>query len=79
MKIAAMLAVASLLFAAGAGAEPWWAQIGLTTTTENAPKVVAAADRFMGSEAAKAFPGRLLLQVNTADGYYFYEARLVAR
>lgn len=58
----------ALLTAQAAYAEPYWSQIGLTTSVTNAPKVLAAADAFMSSKVGKKFPGRLLLQANVADG-----------
>jgi hypothetical protein len=68
MKILGSVAILSLLLAQASGAEPWWAQLSLSTSAANAPKVVAAADAFMSSEVGKTFPGRLLLQANVADG-----------
>lgn len=64
----AYVLLATLAFAASATAEPWWAQISFATTPSNAAKVIAAADAFMASEVGQTFPGRLLLQVNVADG-----------
>ena len=52
----------------GAAADPSWVQISFSTTPSNAPKVLAAADKLMGSEVGQTFPGRLLLQSNLADG-----------
>lgn len=68
MKCLPIAVLLSFLLVQASAAEPWWAQIGLTTTATNASKVVAAADTFMSSEVGKTFPGRLLLQANVADG-----------
>lgn len=62
----ALLAVGML--AHSAAADPTWSQIAFTTTASNAPKIVAASDKLMSSEIGKEFPGKLLLQVNVADG-----------
>lgn len=51
-----------------AGASPTWSQLSISASPQDAGKVVAAADALMGSAVGKTFPGRLLLQVNVADG-----------
>jgi hypothetical protein len=62
-------ALMGLLFLGqGAAAFPTWSAISFTTTPQNAPQVVAAADKFMNSAVGKEFPGLLLLQVHMADG-----------
>jgi len=68
MKRIAFAAIGILLLGQTAAAEPTWSSIGFSTTASKAPQVVAAADKFMSSEVGKTFPGKLLLQVNTADG-----------
>ena len=68
MKRMAILPALACLLSHGAVAEPYWAQINLSTTASNAPGVAAAADAFMASEVGQTFPGRLLLQANIADG-----------
>ena len=63
------LALMGLLFLGqSAAALPTWSAIGFTTTPQNAPQVVAAADKFMNSAVGKEFPGLLLLQVSMANG-----------
>jgi hypothetical protein len=68
MRMPSLVVLAALLLAHASAAEPYWAQLSMTATPANAPKVVTAADDFMSSEVGKTFPGRLLLQVNVADG-----------
>ncbi|MCL4684984.1 hypothetical protein KJ059_09570 [Myxococcota bacterium] len=68
MRRIALALVSSLLASQTASADPSWSTIGITTTASNAPQVVAATDKLMGSEVGKTFPGKLLLQVNAADG-----------
>ncbi|MBW2695751.1 MAG: hypothetical protein JRE70_04715 [Deltaproteobacteria bacterium] len=51
-----------------AAAAPSWAQISFTTTSGDAPKILAAAEALMSSDVGKEFPGKLLLQILTADG-----------
>jgi len=68
MKRIGFALIGALLASQPSGAEPVWSQIGFTTTSSNAPQVVAAADKLMSSEIGKTFPGKLLLQVNVADG-----------
>lgn len=68
MRILLVPLFLGLLSAQIAAAEPYWAQIGLTASATNAPKVAAAVDKLMTSEVGKTFPGRMLLQVNVADG-----------
>lgn len=68
MKSILLSLVLSLALVQSAFAEPYWSQISLTTSFSNAPKVVAAADKFMSSEVGKTFPGRLLMQANAIDG-----------
>jgi len=63
------LALMGLLFIGqGAAAWPTWSAIGITTTSQNAPQIIAATDKLMSSAVGKQFPGRLLFQVNVADG-----------
>jgi len=62
-------ALMGLLFLGqGAAAFPTWSAIAFTTAPQNAPQVIAAADKFMNSAVGKEFPGLLLLQVHMADG-----------
>lgn len=68
MKRIAFVAMASFFFAQSAIAASTWSVISFTTTPQNAPAVLGAADRLMQSAAGKDFPGRLHLQVNLADG-----------
>jgi hypothetical protein len=67
MKRAAFIATGLLLSSQVATAATW-SLIAFSTTPQNAPKVLAAADKLMSSAAGKQFPGKLLLQVNLADG-----------
>ena len=63
------IALMGLLFLGqAAAAGPTWSTIGITTTPQNAPQVIAATDKFMNSAAGKEFPGLLLLQVFVANG-----------
>lgn len=68
MKRIGFALIGALLTSQAAVAEPVWSTISLSATPSNAPQVVAAADTLMSSEIGKTFPGRLLLQVNIADG-----------
>ena len=45
-----------------------WSLFTVTTTPQDAPKVVAAADKLMSSSVGKEFAGKLLLQVYVANG-----------
>lgn len=68
MRATALMSLVSVLAFQTASAEPYWSQIAITTTPSQAPKVLAAADALMSSEVGKTFPGRMLLQLNVADG-----------
>lgn len=62
-------AVAVLLLSSQtAVASPSWSLISFSATPQNAPQVIAAADKLMSSAAGNEFPGRLILQVHLADG-----------
>jgi len=62
-----LLASALLLTTAAHGAENWQA-LSFTTTPQNLPKVIAATDKFMASEAGKSMPGTLSIMASTVDG-----------
>jgi hypothetical protein len=68
MRRIALTASALLCFSQVATAAPNWSQISFATTSSKAPQILAAADAFMSSKVGKEFPGKLLLQANTADG-----------
>jgi hypothetical protein len=68
MKTIGLALVGLLFLGQAAAAFPTWSAIAFATTPQNAPAVVAAADKFMSSAIGKEFPGRLLLQVHMADG-----------
>jgi hypothetical protein len=51
-----------------AEAAPGMALIQTTVTPQNAPKFIAAIDKWMASPTAKQYKGRLLLQAHVADG-----------
>ena len=68
MKRMGFAAIGLLLFGHAAAAQPTWSAISFSTTPQNAPQVLAAADVLMSSAAGKEFPGKLLLQVEVADG-----------
>ena len=68
MRLIGLALMGLLLLGQGATASPTWSAIGVTTTWQNVPKVIAAADKLMSSEVGKQFPGRLLFQVHVADG-----------
>ena len=51
-----------------AEAAPGLSVTGITVTPQNAPKVVAALDKWMASPVGKQYKGRLLLQAHVADG-----------
>jgi hypothetical protein len=68
MKRTAWIATALLLTSRVALAAPSWSVVSFTTTPQNAPKILAAADKLMSSGVGKQFPGKLLLQVHLADG-----------
>jgi hypothetical protein len=57
-----------LFLGQGAAASPTWSAIGVTTTPQNVPQVIAATDKLMSSAVGKKFPGRLLFQARVADG-----------
>jgi len=67
MKCFKLIAILTCLFAHTATAQTWSA-ISFSTTPQNLPLVVAAADTLMNSAAGKEFPGKLLLQAEVADG-----------
>lgn len=62
------LATIGLLACSQMASAQTWSSISFTTTPENAPQVLAAADALMGSAVGKEFPGKLLLDVQLADG-----------
>jgi hypothetical protein len=68
MKHTALAAIGLMFLGQSAAASSTWSMIGFSTTPQDAPAVIAAADKLMGSPAGKEFPGRLLLQVSLADG-----------
>ena len=68
MRRIAFLAFSFLFFAQTAAANTSWSMISFTTTPQNAPVVLAAADKLMQSAAGKTFPGRLHLQASLVDG-----------
>ncbi|MBW2495894.1 MAG: hypothetical protein JRF61_01360 [Deltaproteobacteria bacterium] len=68
MKSILSFTILVLFVGHAASAEPYWAQISMTTSAPKAPKVVAAMEKLMSSEVGKTFPGRMLLQSNVADG-----------
>jgi hypothetical protein len=56
-----------LLAGAAQGAENWQS-LSFTTTAQNLPRLIAATDKFMASDAGKAFPGTLSLMTAVIDG-----------
>jgi hypothetical protein len=68
MKLIGLALMGLLFLGQGAAASPTWSAIGMTTTPQNLPQVIAATDKLMKSTVGKKFPGRLLLQVHVADG-----------
>jgi hypothetical protein len=69
MTRSSFVAAAAALFLAAQGATAAsWSVISFTTTPQNAPKILAAGDKLMMSEAGKTFQGRLVLSQNVADG-----------
>lgn len=67
MQRIGLVAIAMFFYAHSAAATSW-GLISFAATPQNAPKVLAAADTLMNSPTGKQFPGRLHLQVHTADG-----------
>ncbi len=67
MKQLGFAAIGLLLLGQTAGAQTW-SNISIAATPPNAPLVQAATDALMNSAAGKTFPGRLLLQIEVADG-----------
>jgi hypothetical protein len=67
VKLLGVLAFLVILPAQGVRAQTW-SLIGFSAAPLDAPRVVSAVDKFMASEVGKAFPGKLLLQVNVANG-----------
>jgi hypothetical protein len=68
MKLIGLVLMGLLFLGQSAAASPTWSAIGVTTTAQNVPQVIAATDKLMSSAVGKEFPGRLLLQVHVADG-----------
>jgi hypothetical protein len=68
MKLIGLALMGLLFLGQGAAASPTWSAIGVTTTAQKVPQVIAATDKLMNSAVGKQFPGRLLLQVHVADG-----------
>jgi hypothetical protein len=67
MKVIGFASIAFLLTVQAAAAASW-SLFSISTTPQNAPKVVAATDKLMSSPIGKEFPGKLLLQVYIANG-----------
>ncbi|MEE4382750.1 MAG: hypothetical protein V2J02_12190 [Pseudomonadales bacterium] len=55
------------LCSAQAGAAPGWDVTSFATSPQDAPKIVAAMDRWMNGAGAD-YPGQVTLYVNEADG-----------
>lgn len=68
MKRIGLAAIGLVLISQAAAASPTWSAISIMTTPQNAPAVLAAADKLMSSPAGQEFPGRMLLQASVADG-----------
>jgi len=68
MRRIGFIALGLLAFSGVAGAQTNWSAIGVTVTPENAPQVIAATDALMSSAVGKEFPGKLLFQIEVADG-----------
>lgn len=68
MKRIGLAAIGLVFISQAAAASTTWSAISITTTPQNAPAVIAAADKLMSSPAGKEFPGKLLLQASVADG-----------
>jgi hypothetical protein len=68
MKLLGLALMGLLFLGQSAAASPTWSTLSVTTTAENAPKVVAATDKLMNSAIGKQATGRLLLQVQVANG-----------
>jgi hypothetical protein len=68
MKVIGYVSTAFLLLSAQTAAASSWAIFSLATAPQNTPKLVAAADKLMSSEAGKQFPGKVLLQTYIANG-----------
>ena len=68
MKRIGFAVIAALFVSQTANAGAAWSTISIVATPSNAAQVVAATDKLMNSEVGKTFPGKLLLQVNVADG-----------
>lgn len=60
--------LAALVLAQAASAAGVWSSLGIAVAPGSAPAVVEATDALLKSEIGKEFPGRLLLQVQLADG-----------
>jgi len=68
MKLIGLALMGLLFIGQGAAAWPTWSAIGIATTQQHQPEIIAATDELMHSAAGKEFPGLLLLQVHVADG-----------
>jgi hypothetical protein len=60
--------VTSLLVAGSAVAAENWQALSFSTTAQNLPKVIAATEKFMGTDVGKAMPGTLSIMASTVDG-----------
>jgi hypothetical protein len=67
MRLVGSFAIAFLLIPHAAEAASW-SMFNFATTPQDSAKVVAAADKLMSSKVGKEFPGKVLLQVFTANG-----------
>jgi hypothetical protein len=62
------LFLSSLFVAASAHTAENWQSLTFTTTAQNLPKVIAATEKFMATEAGKAMPGTLSIMASVIDG-----------
>lgn len=60
--------LATLFVATSAHAAENWQSLSFTTTPQNLPKVIAATEKFMASEAGKSMPGTLSVMASVIDG-----------
>lgn len=68
MKKLLMIACSFCVISTAASAGKMWESYGVAVAPNDADKIVAATDKLMSSTEGKAFPGKLMLLSNIANG-----------
>jgi hypothetical protein len=68
MKTYLALACSLCVISTAANAGKMWESYGVAAESNDAAKIVAATDKLMASTEGKAFPGKLILMSNIANG-----------